>query len=75
MRFFDRRIYTTVNIEHRAKLEAAKDVIFAHDWSISNLQTMADTKGEMYDCAIRAGISDGMACSFKRDLACFKSEE
>jgi hypothetical protein len=75
LKFFDKRIYTTVNIERRAKLEAARDVIFAHDWSISDLQAMTDTKGEMYDRAIRAGISDGMARSFKRDLARFKSEE
>ena len=36
---------------------------------------MVDTKGEMYDRVIRAGTSDGMVCSFKRDLAWFKSEE
>ncbi|KAI9781518.1 MAG: hypothetical protein M1839_005933 [Geoglossum umbratile] len=75
LRFFDKRIHATVNIECRAKLEAARDVIFIHNWSISDLQTMADTKGEMYDCAIRAGVSDGMVRGFKRDLARFKSEE
>ena len=44
----------------------------AADWSVDDLKAMEDGKSAMYQRAIDAGISDGFARRFGRDLQAFK---
>ena len=44
----------------------------AADWSVDDLKEMEDDKSTMYQRAIAAGISDGFARRFGKDLRAFK---
>ena len=47
-------------------------IVDAADWSIADLKEMEDDKSAMYRRAIAAGILDGFARCFGRDLQVFK---
>jgi hypothetical protein len=54
------------------KWQRAWRIVDAADWSIADLKEMEDDKSAMYKRAIAAGISDGFARRFGRDLRTFK---
>jgi hypothetical protein len=70
--FFEWKILNTRLVERRAKWERARDIVLENDWSIKDLHAMEAGRGAMYDRAITAGITDGLARGFKEELRSFK---
>jgi hypothetical protein len=66
--FFEWKILNTRLVERRAKWERARDIILENNLLIKDLQAMEAGKGLMYDRAITAGITDGLARGFKEEL-------
>jgi hypothetical protein len=67
-KFFTWKINSIKNQDRKKKWEDAQSTIFANDWSIRELRQMEDDKTPAYQRAIKAGISDGLARGFKREL-------
>lgn len=70
--FFTWKLHNTRNTSRRIKWEQARDIILDNDWSIRDLKLMEDGQSAMYHRAIKAGISDGFARSFREELQSFK---
>ncbi len=59
--------------DKRDRLEFAMIKTLEQDWSISDLKAMRDSNSSLYNLAVRElQISDGIVCSFKRELECYK---
>lgn len=43
------------------------------DWTVNDLKEMEDRQSETYCVACEAGISDGLARNFARELQAFKN--
>jgi hypothetical protein len=70
--FFAWKLQNTRNPSRKIKWEQARDIILNNDWSIRDLRLMEDGQSAMYHRAIKAGISDGFARSFREELQSFK---
>jgi hypothetical protein len=70
--FLDWKVEMTRNIERKVKWERARKIIKDNDWSIRDLQLMEDESSSMYNRAMKAGISDGFARSFREELRTYK---
>jgi hypothetical protein len=70
-RFFEHKTIGQIP-EIADKWDRAWRIVNAADWSIADLKEMEDDKSAMYQRAITAGISDGFARRFGRDLRAFK---
>ena len=70
--FFVWKLQNTRNPSRKIKWEQARDIILNNDWSIRDLRLMEDGQSAMYHRAIKAGISDGFARSFREELQSFK---
>lgn len=72
--FFYWKVINTNSPERRYKWEQVKEIVFQHDWTIQDLKDMEDDKSAIYQRAIKAGISDGFARLFRRELQRHKGE-
>src|SRR6266480_466055 len=72
-KFFDWKIQTTRNEMKKAKWIRARDITEEEDWNIADLKQMADGTSRIYQLAVQKGISDGLARSFRGELATYKS--
>ena len=70
--FFDWKINSLSNPDKRRRYERAKEVVLGNDWTIAELKQMEDGVSAMYQRAIQAGVSDGIARGFHTELRRFK---
>ena len=54
------------------KWERVWRIVDDQDWTVTDLKEMEDRKSETYRLAIAAGISDGFARNFAKELRGFK---
>jgi hypothetical protein len=72
-RYFDWKLRKMNLAVHRNIVENAYQTVVAQMWTLEDLRAMDDVKSELYMLAIKQGIPDGLARSFRRDLALFAS--
>ena len=58
--------------EGQEKIARVRRIVDDQDWTVTDLKEMKDRKSETYRLAVAAGISDGFARSFARNLRAFK---
>jgi hypothetical protein len=71
--FFNWKVGTTRNTDRKVKWDRARTIVFANDWSIDDLKRMEESASPMYERALKSGLSDGFARSFRTELRAFKS--
>ncbi|KAH0556926.1 hypothetical protein GP486_005286 [Trichoglossum hirsutum] len=70
-RFFESKMQNQLP-EVVAKIERAWRIVDSQDWTVNDLKEMEDRQSETYRLAREAGISDGLARNFAKDLRAFK---
>ena len=72
--FFRWRIERTKLPLQRHIVENAHQTVLCQMWTLDDLKTMENVKSDLYKLAIQQGIPDGLARSFRRELAIFMSQ-
>ena len=62
----------TNNINKKAQLAAAHEIVEEEMWTISQLKLMSDTSSKIFALAISKGIPSGLAAGFRADFWWFK---
>ncbi|KAL8646119.1 MAG: hypothetical protein Q9226_007009, partial [Calogaya cf. arnoldii] len=70
--FFIWKARKATNPRQRELIDQSYAVIVDNFWSIDDIKAMADTSSRIYELAMEAGIPDGMARAFKKELKAFK---
>jgi hypothetical protein len=71
-RFFDSKIQDQPP-EVVAKIERGWRIVYNQDWTVNDLKEMEDRQSETYRIAHEAGISDGLASNFAKELWLLKT--
>ncbi|KIW67147.1 hypothetical protein PV04_06419 [Phialophora macrospora] len=71
--FFNWRLRQTKLPVQRNIVDNAYQTVVAQMWTLEDLRAMDDVNSELYRLAIKQGIPDGLARSFRRDLVLFAS--
>ncbi|KIX08513.1 uncharacterized protein Z518_03169 [Rhinocladiella mackenziei CBS 650.93] len=56
---------------HRQKIKDAYQIVLDQMWTLDDLRAMDDMRSDLYGLAVQHGLPDGLARSFRRDLAVF----
>lgn len=73
-KFFEWRLQKTKLPVQRKIVEQAHQTVLLQMWTLDDLRAMEDAKSEIYRLAVHEGIPDGLARSFRRELALFASK-